>query len=450
MPSATEVWAGIGLSVGFLALIAIAQAWRRFRHVPAELTRKLVHTGGGLGCLAIPVLIESHWVVLAMSIALAAVFMVSRYTGHLRSIHAVSRSSLGTEYYPLVIYALFILAYDRPWLYVISVLVLAVSDAAAALIGSRYGRIRYQIDQDHKSLEGSLVFALITYVVIVVPLVAWGDPSIPPTAECMLVALLTACLVTCFEAISTGGRDNLIVPLGTYLVLTKMLRQPLNEIVLQNLSFVAIATAIGIAAWRTHMFNAGGSLVVLLWVYGCWSLGSLHWAIPVGLGLALYVAVRLATRDLLLIRMRLAMRAVGPLFAVLAAANFAFVIDRVAVYQFLYGPFVAGCTIVATMICWNRILARYPRKKHPVVAVLAGGIAALVIGLPIQALQIEVPLSALAWIVAVTMGAGAYYNWTIRQESPSPVGTRNRLTLASITIIAALQWLELSPLWTPQ
>ena len=65
-------------------------------------------------------------------------------------------------------------------------------------------------------------------------------------------------------------------------------------------------------------------------------------------------------------------------------------------------------------------------------------------------LQIEVPLSALAWIVAVTMGAGAYYNWTIRQESPSPVGTRNRLTLASITIIAALQWLELSPLWTPQ
>ena len=45
------------------------------------------------------------------------------------------------------------------------VLVLAVADAAAALVGGRYGRIRYEVEDQCKSLEGSLVFAAVTFVI---------------------------------------------------------------------------------------------------------------------------------------------------------------------------------------------------------------------------------------------------------------------------------------------
>src|SRR5262245_11059504 len=150
---------------------------------------------------------------------LSAIFWSAHRLGRLASLHGVERRSRGVEYYPLVVYALFVLTRTQPWLYVASLLTLAVSDALAALIGTRYGRVRYGVDGESKSLEGSLAFLVATCLVVELPLVLWNDPSLPGPPSCALAALLTSALVTGFEAVSLGGRDNLWVPLGTYFVL---------------------------------------------------------------------------------------------------------------------------------------------------------------------------------------------------------------------------------------
>ena len=96
MPEAADIRAGVLMSVGFVGLIALAEMWRRFGNPPAEWTRKLVHIGGGLGCLSLPFVIDSHWVVGAMALGLSGLFVAGRATGRLESVHGVGRASRGT------------------------------------------------------------------------------------------------------------------------------------------------------------------------------------------------------------------------------------------------------------------------------------------------------------------------------------------------------------------
>ena len=172
-PSAQDVVAGVVITLLFLAIVATAEAWRRLGNPQPESTRKLIHIAGGLVALSMPFVIESHWVVLAMAAGMATLFLTGKFTGQLRSLHGVARKSSGTEYYPVVIYLLFLCTKDAPWKYFICVLVLTTADAMAALVGSRYGRLRYQVDENFKSVEGSFVFLLVTFLAVFLPLATW-------------------------------------------------------------------------------------------------------------------------------------------------------------------------------------------------------------------------------------------------------------------------------------
>ena len=144
----------------YLSIVATAEAWRRWGNPTPESTRKLIHIAGGLVRLVFA---------LCDRIALGRVGHGNWYrnlvsdgqaTGKLQSLHGVSRKSSGTEYFPLVIYLLFYLTTGESWKYFICILVLTTADSLAALVGGRYGRLRYEVDQNYKSVEGSLVFSL--------------------------------------------------------------------------------------------------------------------------------------------------------------------------------------------------------------------------------------------------------------------------------------------------
>src|SRR6185503_3250562 len=157
--------------------------------------------------------------------------------------------------------------------------------------------------------------------VVELPLVLWQDPSLPAPASCVLAALLTAALVTGFEAVSLGGRDNLWVPLGTYFVLSKILRQPFGEIVVQNVGLAVIASAIALSAAWTHVFNVGGAILFALWAFACWSLGSFDWALPMFTSFTAFLVLRPFTRLAPPAKVRIVVRALLPLIVLLFAAN---------------------------------------------------------------------------------------------------------------------------------
>jgi dolichol kinase len=309
------------LAAAFLSLLVLAELWRRFGHPKPEWTRKLVHLGGGIACLFFPFLVHSPWVVLALALPLTGLFVAGGRFGFLKSLHGIGRRSRGAEYYPLSVFLAFLMTQGKPWLYLAAVLVLAVGDAFAALIGSRYGVIRYEVEDGQKSLEGSLVFLVIAFLAIHLPALLLTDL---PRPVCVLAALLVAALVTGFEAISLEGADNLFVPLAVVVILGKITTKPLSEVVYQNVSLLAICLGVGLAVWRFRSFNVGGAITFILFAYGTWSLGSWVWALPVFLGFAGYLAAWLRFAPPghgAGIKVRTLARALLPPFTMLLLAN---------------------------------------------------------------------------------------------------------------------------------
>lgn len=284
------------VALGFVSLFGLAELWRRKYQPHPELTRKLVHFGGGLGVAVFPWLFESHWTVLALGLFFMALLWGSRRAGLLTSVHGVARSSEGVVYYPVAVYLLFLFGHDRPVLYLISALTLVVSDTLAALVGSQYGKMQYQVEEDRRSLEGSAVFFLTTFLAAHLPLLLLTDTD---RAVCVLVALQVALTTTMFEAISLKGNDNLVVPLGTYFLLVKMTPKDADWMAVQLVTQVAVVALVAWVALRFRILTLPGALGVSLFFYGALSLGGWSWGIPPATCLVVYLAVHRKTVRLL-------------------------------------------------------------------------------------------------------------------------------------------------------
>jgi hypothetical protein len=112
-------------------------------------------------------------------------------------------------------------------------------------------------------------------------------------AACVFVALQIALLATCAEAVSVGGSDNLVVPLGIYYLLLKTTPRPAGAIAVQFVVQVAILVAVLLVARRTRLVTAGGAIAAHLVLYGAFSLGGPMWtAAPVGALVAFIVLDR--------------------------------------------------------------------------------------------------------------------------------------------------------------
>lgn len=333
----------------FLALLAVAEWWIRRGGARPEWTRKLVHVGGGLICLTFPFTLQSTWTVLILAVLMSVIFAVGAETGTLPSLHRVARRSRGSEYYPLSVCLLFLLTQGRPWLYVASMLVLAVADACAALIGMRYGRIRYEVESETKSLEGSLAFAAIAFAAVAVPMLTMTDL---PAPVCVWSALLVAIVVTGFEAVCLTGTDNLFVPLGTCVILAKISSKPMEEILYQNASVLMILTAVGLTAWRVRALNVGGALVLALFTYGCWSLGSEWWALPALAGFVIYVAACITMPLGAAQQVAVVFRAVLPALLLLVIDNMFSLDGR------LYAAFLASLAAILALSLQNHMRTR--------------------------------------------------------------------------------------------
>ncbi len=456
-PAATDLLAGAVITTLFLGIVAIAEAWSRLGNPNPEWTRKLIHVAGGLVALSLPFVIQSYLVVLVMAVGMATLFFAGKLTGTLRSLHSVERKSSGTEYYPFVIYALFYFTQGTAWKYVICVLVLSTADAAAALVGSRFGRLRYEVDKNYKSLEGSLTFLVITFLAVFLPLATWPMDDRPPIASCSLTALLIAMLTTGFEAISQGGRDNVWVPLGTLIILNLTLPLPVNELSRMVLVLFAIYAVAGLVAWRSATFNVGGTLVLTLAAYGCWTLASLDWAIPVFLAFAFYVSAVVVSPRHIVIASKPVLKALLLPFSLVACAFLLSYYDAATEYRSLFGPFLAGCVTITAQSAWDQVLRE--RKLDPFTKLIGSTaitcLACLVVALPTYLLQSEISEVSLFWVFASALAVGIPSGMLSAHKVLAESGrkwwvARMFSIIAAMGLVALIQVAGLSPLWNPR
>lgn len=230
----------------FCTLLILLQTWQRKFNPDAELVRKLFHLGMGLFTLALPHLFTAIWPVLVMCAVTVALLIVVRVSSRLRNnfgavLGGVSRCSHGELYFSLGVAALFALAKNDLVLYSVSILLLTFADAAAALVGKRFGLHRF----GQKSLEGSLTFLLTAFVCVAVPFSLFREAILVPI---WLLAVTSALLLTLIEAVASRGLDNLLLPIAAYLLLTDLEQRTTNELSALLLLLIAMLLMV----WAAH------------------------------------------------------------------------------------------------------------------------------------------------------------------------------------------------------
>jgi phytol kinase len=202
------------LATTFLLIFGIGEILFHFAKLKAELTRKLTHIASGLLCLSFPLIMESRWQVLAICASFAALLSLSKKYNLLQSINAVNRNTIGAFLFPLSVFVCYLCYeyFDHLLYFYIPILVMALCDPIAALVGKNYPKIPYFILGHQKTISGSAAFLLSSFLLIGILL------SLFTTHFHWQISLFAALAASLAEAIGVKGYDNLSIPLSILLI----------------------------------------------------------------------------------------------------------------------------------------------------------------------------------------------------------------------------------------
>lgn len=194
--------------MAFVGLLAACEASSRRRGLNPEMARKLAHISCGILAAFLP-LFMSFGSVIVVAALFVPFMLLSRKFGIFPAVHSAERTTLGEVYFPLGV-GLAAAAFPEPVPYTFGVLVMAISDALAALAGTRWGGPGYSVFGAHKSLAGSTAFFLSTAALTAGALAA-ADRMTPGSLAAGLGAALA---LTALEGVLAGGVDNAVLPVA--------------------------------------------------------------------------------------------------------------------------------------------------------------------------------------------------------------------------------------------
>lgn len=242
-----------------------------------ELTRKLVHIVSGMISLTFPWLFTDFLPVLTICSISFLFVLISRYMLCLKNsfgrlVCSVNRPSYGDLYFPAGIALLFYISKGDIVLYSIPILILTFSDSLAALTGIKYGRIKFETADGEKSIEGSIVFFVTSFLSVSLPLLINNILLY----KSLLIALLLSFLLTFTEALAWKGLDNLFIPVFGYYILNSSIKLAETAIFLRT----AIAGALFSIVWlwrKKTTLNDSALLGVVILIYFCWGVSGWQW-----------------------------------------------------------------------------------------------------------------------------------------------------------------------------
>lgn len=207
----------------FGLLFGVEALGRRFgwRQV---VTRKVIHIGAGMWVWGTMALFE-HW---QAGIIPFATFVLLNYVFYRRRAFQAmdtSESTPGTVYFALSISVLFGLLWrtggapDRVPVAAAAVMAMTLGDAAASLVGQRWGRHPYRVLGHTRSWEGTATMGVVSVLAVGATLHALPGSGLSPASVpwtrwgTAVVAVCGSAVATAAEALSPAGTDNLSVPL---------------------------------------------------------------------------------------------------------------------------------------------------------------------------------------------------------------------------------------------
>lgn len=246
-----------------------------------EVARKTIHVAMGLSCVAFPWLFSRALPVWILAVVATVPLGLIRIFPRLKNgvgsaLHGIERLSYGEILFAPAVAMVFALAAGDLYLYIIPILILTIADAAGALVGTRWGKRRYGSGEGFKTVEGSVIFWFIAFLCGFLPLLLGGRVDGPHALGIGLILGLLAMMV---EGISDRGFDNLVIPVGCFFVLEKLLPLEIPSLAgrFVVLGLLLVLVLVG-SRWST--LSGGALLGSVLLGYGCAVIADWRFALP--------------------------------------------------------------------------------------------------------------------------------------------------------------------------
>ncbi len=207
----TDIIALIIVYIYVAAIFVIAESVLKTR---PEVSRKFLHIMVGNMIFAMP-FFSDPWVMvwfLTLPITIALFFLTEYSPINIENSVTESGHALGLFFYAGIWTVLIAVFTNYLWIVALAIVPMVYGDGFAALIGQKFGRVKYFVFGGQKTLEGSLTMFVVTsvmsvFVWMVFTTIGYSMPEFNLFAILGISAVATVC-----EAISYGGIDNLTVP----------------------------------------------------------------------------------------------------------------------------------------------------------------------------------------------------------------------------------------------
>ena len=276
-----EWFAVAGVLTGLFLGLPLIRAVARHVGAPAEVARKSIHVAMGLSCTAFPWVFDRAlpvWVLAAIATVPLGLIrsLPALRKGVGSALHGIDRPSYGEILFAPAVASVFALARGDHYLYLIPILILTIADAAGALVGTRWGRRRYGSGEGFKTVEGSIIFWVIAFLCGFLPLLMGGRVD---TMHALWIGLILGILAMMAEGISDRGFDNLVIPLGCFFLLEKLLPLEVPGLIWRFVVLVLLLVLVLVGSrWST--LSGGALLGSVLLGYGCAVIADWRFALP--------------------------------------------------------------------------------------------------------------------------------------------------------------------------
>lgn len=259
--------------LGVIIYILLVELVRKRSHLSEEFFRKSVHLGVGVITIFAPFWIPHKNFLMAVGIVFALLDYLAIRFHLLRGMHG-HRKTYGTVFFPLTFVLLVWVFWELNRGFIsYGMALLTLADGLAAILGeSLRKKHTYRGLSDQKSIEGSLIVLLISFLITWIFLLRLDSPLYWNAK--LELAFMTAMLAVSMEGLSTHGSDNLTLPLiptgVLYLVLNSGRNYPASDLL-----FVAALLMLDIFSFRKKWLNLEGilatnSLAIIIFLFGGW------------------------------------------------------------------------------------------------------------------------------------------------------------------------------------
>ncbi|MEM6396937.1 MAG: DUF92 domain-containing protein [Bacteroidota bacterium] len=200
------------IPLGLLVLLAsvVCEWTARKEWLPYWLSRKVLHVIAVGACAWAPLWVESLWSLIAI-VGPAWLVLLWLVSTRKLMVDEEGRRAWGIVWFPLSYLILLALSGDNKSPVVFGMAILAVCDPAATVAGTLFAKKYFTLTGDRKSWIGSGAFFL-SFLILSGLLFASLDVG---KIEWLILLPIFGIMLSAVEALGSGGKDNLYIPLVT-------------------------------------------------------------------------------------------------------------------------------------------------------------------------------------------------------------------------------------------